>query len=147
MRRLWASALVALVAAGGVASAQPKRASGPDIAGTWRFETAPYDGGVCRMTGTMTIARGAGANGYTCTFIATETCSGRSWSAEQRCTAQRNGAGLEIASTIVRVTPPNTSYVPDNWSLTIRSADLMVGELRSADIADVQFRRGPALVS
>ena len=45
------------------------------------------------------------------------------------------------------LTPANISYAPDNWSLTIRSTDLMVGELRSADIANVQFTRGPAYTS
>jgi hypothetical protein len=146
MPRRWASALLGLATMSGVAVAQPKGAP-VDIAGAWRFETAPYDGGACRMTGTMTIVRGRGANAYTCTFIATESCRWGQWSAEQRCTAQRDGARVDIASTIVRLTPPGTSYVPDNWSLTIRSSDLMVGELRSADIAGVEFRRGPALVS
>lgn len=146
MPRRWASVFLALATLGGVAAAQPKREAA-NIAGGWRFETAPYDGGACRMTGAMTIARGPGANDFICTFIATEKCNGAEWSAEQSCTARRTGDKLEITSAIVRLTPPHTSYVPDNWSLTIRSSDLMVGELRSADIAGVQFRRGPALVS
>jgi hypothetical protein len=128
---------------GALAHAQPT----PNILGGWRFETAPYDGGVCKMTGTMTIVRGAGPNAFTCTFVATERCGSNEWSAEQRCTATRTGERLEITSAIVRLTPPNVTYAPDNWSLTIRSTDLMVGELRSADIANVQFRRGPDLVS
>jgi hypothetical protein len=145
MRPRFASALLAGIAVCGAAAAQPKGEA--SIAGAWRFETSRYQSGACQMTGSMTIARARGANAYTCAFIATERCRWGEWSAEQRCTAQRTGDRLEIASTIVRLTPPGTSYLPDNWSLTIRSSDLMVGELRSADIAGVQFRRGPALVS
>lgn len=142
----FASALLASAALCGAALAQP-RSEAPSIAGAWGFETAPYQSGSCRMTGAMTIARSRVANEYTCTFIATERCTWGEWSAEQRCTARRTGDRLEIVSTIVKLTPPGTSYAPDNWSLTVRSSDLMVGELRSADIAGVQFRRGPALVS
>lgn len=146
MRPRWASALLAITLVSGVAVAQPKRAPA-NIAGAWRFETAPYDGGACRMTGSMTIVQSRTGGDYTCTFIATERCNWGEWSAEQSCTAKRTGEKLEITSTIVRLSPPGTSYAPDNWSLTIRSPDLMVGELRSADIAGVEFRRGPALVS
>lgn len=139
---------IVLLGAAPAALAQPSRAQpAPAITGVWRFETAPYDGGVCRMTGEMTVARTRTANDFTCTFTATEHCGDRSWSAEQTCTARRSGDRLDITSTIVRLSPPNLSYAPDNWSLAIRSSDLMVGELRSADIANVQFRRGPALTS
>ncbi len=139
--------LSALLACAGAAIAQP---AAPNVLGAWRFETARYDvdnGGGCQMTGSMTITRGPSANVYACRFIATETCPWGEWSAEQTCVATRTGAKLEIESTIVKLTPATTSYAPDNWSLTIRSSDLMMGELRSADIADVQFRRGPAIIS
>ena len=142
---------LALLAVTGLALAQPPRNEAPSVVGAWRFETARFgvaaDGAGCRMTGTMTIVRGARPDTFACTFTATETCSRGAWTAEQRCTATRVGEKLEIVSEILRVTPANSGYAPDNWSLTIRSADLMVGELRSADIAPVQFRRGPAFVS
>ncbi len=145
------AATLALLAAATAASAQPRPAPGTSVVGTWRFETARFsvapDGSGCRMSGSMTIVRGSRANAFACTFVATESCTRGAWSAEQRCTATRTGDKLEIVSEIVRVTPPNTSYAPDNWSLTIRSSDLMIGELRSADIANVQFRRGPAFTS
>lgn len=148
MRAALLGALLAAVA--GAALAQP-RAEAPSVVGSWRFETALYDadgdGRGCRMSGDMTIARGPTANTYACRFIATESCPWGRWSAEQTCTATRTGDQLTIESEIVRLTPPNTSYAPDNWALTIRSSDLMTGELRSADIAGVQFRRGPAFTS
>ena len=127
------------------------RAPAPNIAGAWSFQTAPYDadgdGRACSMKGTMTIAPTRTTGDFTCVFTAIETCPWGEWTAEQTCTAKRNGAKLEITSTITRVTPATVNYAPDNWSLTIRTSDLMIGELRSADIADVQFRRGPAYVS
>ena len=145
------AAAIALFATSLTAVAQPQRDAATAVTGAWRFETAPYDigagGKTCQMTGSMTIVRGTRANAFACTFIATESCNWGQWSAEQRCTATRTGDKLEIESQIVRLTPPNTSYAPDNWSLTIRSSDLMVGQLRSADIANVQFRRGPAFTS
>lgn len=123
----------------------------PNIAGAWSFQTAPYDsdgdGQPCTMKGTMTIAPARTAGDFSCRFTAIETCPWGEWTAEQTCTAKRTGAKLEITSTITRVTPATVSYAPDNWSLTIRTGDLMIGELRSADIANVQFRRGPAYVS
>lgn len=133
------------------ALAQRNAAPAPNIAGAWSFQTAPYDGDgdgrACTMRGTMTIAPTRSAGDFTCVFTAVETCPWGEWTAEQSCTAKRTGAKLEITSTITKVTPPTVSYAPDNWSLTIRTGDLMVGELRSADIANVQFRRGPAYVS
>ena len=149
-RRIACVLTICAVAIVSVASAQPRRNAPPSVIGAWRFETARYDGGAgggCQMSGTMTIARAAAPNTFACTFIATESCGVNRWSAEQRCTATRSGDKLEITSEIVRLSPANTSYAPDNWSMSIRSSDLMVGELRSADIADVQFRRGPAFVS
>lgn len=123
----------------------------PNIAGAWSFQTAPYDGDgdgrACSMKGTMTIAPARTAGDFTCTFTAVETCPWGEWTAEQTCTAKRTGAKLEITSTLRRVTPATVNYAPDNWSLTVRTTDLMIGELRSADIANVQFRRGPAYVS
>ena len=140
---------VALVAASAPALAQLQR-DAASVLGAWRFDTTRYDGAdghSCKMSGTMTIVRGARANAFACAFVAVEDCIWGKWSAEQRCSATRNGDKLEITSTIMRLTPTNISYAPDNWSLTIRSSALMVGELRSADVATVQFTRGPAYTS
>ena len=146
------AAVLALAATSGAVFAQPRaRAPAPVVTGVWSFQTQAYDGDrdgrACSMRGTMTIVQGRQPGALNCTFVATETCPNGSWTAEQSCTATRRGAKLEIASTITRVTPGTVNYAPDNWSLTIRTSDLMVGELRSADIAGVQFRRGPAYTS
>ena len=144
-------ALAMAVMATPIAAAQPAAQASTSVLGAWRFDTARYDVGTdgrsCRMSGAMTIVRGAHAGEFDCSFVSTERCTWGAWSAAQTCTATRTGDKLEITSTIVRLTPANISYAPDNWSLTIRSTDLMVGELRSADIANVQFTRGPAYTS
>jgi hypothetical protein len=133
------------------AFAQRRTPPAPVISGAWTFQTAPYDGDrdgrSCTMKGSMVIVQGRTPNELTCTFTATETCPFGEWVAEQTCTAKRTGDKLDITSTVRRVTPNTVSYAPDNWQLTIRTSDLMVGELRSADIANVQFRRGPSYTS
>jgi len=146
------AAALGFAATSSMAFAQPKgRAPAPVVTGAWSFETQPYDGDrdgrFCRMKGTMTIVQGRDATALTCRFTATETCPFGEWTAEQTCTAKRTGDKLEITSAITRVTPSTVNYAPDNWILTIRTSDLMIGELRSADVANVQFRRGPAFVS
>lgn len=121
----------------GLAEAKPQR---DPVLGDWRFETTVYDGG-CKMTGAMTITRGASPGTYACRFTATEVCPSVRTTARQTCTATRSGDALEVTSTIVALAPPDSPYVPDDWTLTIRSASRMTGELRSADIAPVEFFR------
>jgi hypothetical protein len=132
------------------AGAQTRGEPRPAITGEWRFDTAPYnvnpDGSACRMSGLMTIKRNA--NGaYSGRFTARETCPHGSWTAEQTCIGVRKGDKLELTATIIKLTPANVSYAPDNWSLTIKNGSRMVGQLRSADVADVEFRRSEAVVS
>lgn len=142
-----AGALALLMVAPAGGQTRDTRAS---ITGQWRFDTAPYgvnsDGTACRMSGLMTIKRNA-SGAYSCRFTARETCPHGAWAAEQSCTGVRTGDKLELTATIIKLTPPNVSYAPDNWSLTIKSGSRMVGQLRSADIAEVEFRRAEAVVS
>lgn len=143
----------ALWFAAAVASAQPAREPSPSIVGAWAFETGVFgaggDGrGGCRISGTMSITRAPSGAGYACSFTATERCaSGLVIRADQSCTATRDGATVTITSKVDRVSPANISYAPDHWKLIVRGADLMTGELRSADTATATFRRGPAIIS
>lgn len=143
----------ALWFAAAVASAQPAREPSPSIVGAWAFETGVFgatpDGrGGCRINGTMSIARAPTGAGYTCSFTATERCtSGLVILADQSCTATRDGASVTITSKVDRVAPASISYAPDHWKLTVRNADLMTGELRSADTATATFRRAPTVIS
>jgi hypothetical protein len=145
---------VVLAACAGLAFAQqPKRniEPSPSITGQWRFDTKPYGdantGGPCQMSGTMTISRSAQTGAYTCRFVARERCPHGQWTAIQTCTATRQGAQLTMKSAIIKVEPATVSYAPDDWILTIRNGNLMIGELRSADIAPVEFKRHDAVIS
>ncbi|MBU6372536.1 MAG: hypothetical protein KJS97_07360 [Alphaproteobacteria bacterium] len=139
-------ALALAVAVGsGAAAAKPARAVDP-VLGGWVFETAVYKGS-CRMKGEMSIRPAPQPNRYTCSFVATETCEGLKVRADQSCTAVKEGKTLTIKATILKLTPPDILYTPDDWSLTIVDSSKMIGELRSADIAPVTFYRGMGAIS
>ncbi|MGD2134024.1 MAG: hypothetical protein PVI23_14615 [Maricaulaceae bacterium] len=128
-----------------------------DISGYWEFETKRYDYG-CKMTGEMTIAPAETEGEYVGELIAREKCDGITletgeifgpveYYAEQTVVATRDGEALTIVSTLVRIDPPSTSYWPDDFVLEIIDGALMMGELRSADIAPVAFFRGDAPIA
>lgn len=146
MRAMILGMALALTCAGSsVAAAKPARAVDP-VLGGWVFETATYKG-TCKMKGEMSIRPTTTPNRYTCSFVATETCEGLKVRADQSCTAVKDGKTLSVAATIVKLTPPDIPYAPDNWSLTIIDSSKMIGELRSADIAPVTFYRGMGAIS
>ena len=103
------------------------------------------------MRGRMVIRRGEEPGAYLCDFIANERCPDTDspvidTHVEQRCIAGRDGADLVILSEIVEQDQA-LPYWPDNFRLTIHSSREMRGELRSADVAPVVFRRTPAPMS
>lgn len=116
------------------------------ILGSWAFQTDVYSFG-CQMEGSLVLRRGATDNLYTGRLVAEETCPGvPHYHAEQAVTALRHGGDLKIDAKLVRVTPSPENYLPDDFSLVIMASDLMVGELRSADVAPVTFRRNDPAV-
>jgi hypothetical protein len=153
MRRVMASAAVALAALGLAAAAlsadaqtRTLRQSADPILGAWRFETETYAPG-CKITGDMMIRPTKQKDRFTCTFVARERC-GRELDvlAEQTCAITRTGKALSISSTVVKVTPA-VGYAPDDWQLTFINASKMTGELRSAAVAPVTFFRAQAPIS
>lgn len=154
MRRALLLACAATTLAHAPAHAQEGGAEGEgdapaDITGAWSFyNTTDYDGD-CRMSGTMTVRETPVANVYACELTAEETCQGHTTAAKQACYASRDGAALTINSAIQSVTGlrPGISYVPDDFILKILNESLMRGELRSADIAGMEFVRADGLVS
>ncbi len=116
-----------------------------DVLGSWSFQTRPYRGGACVMTGTMHLSPHPDTGVYDCELIAVEMCSmwGRSV-VRQSCEARRFGNQLSVRSTIEEMMETKVEgliYVPDNFTLTIQSADRMFGALVSAVTAPVEFRR------
>ncbi len=126
-----------------------------DVLGSWTFQTKPYRGGACGMTGMMRLTHDDEDGAYDCELTAVEVCSmwGRSV-VVQSCKARRFGDQVSVRSTIEEMLEskfePGTggfSYVPDNFALTVQSAERMYGALISAVNAPVEFRRTPEGVS
>ncbi len=150
--RVAALALGTLLAAGpGAADA----ADPTDVLGTWTFQTSPYRDGQCLMSGTMRLTPNPEEGVYDCELTAMEVCSlwGRSL-VRQSCTARRFGNQVSIRSTIEEMLESKFqsedmafNYVPDNFALTIQSAQRMFGSLVSAVSAPVEFRRAEQGIS
>ncbi len=126
-----------------------------DVLGSWTFQTKPYRDGTCGMTGTMRLTHNDEEGVYDCELTAVEVCSlwGRSV-VVQSCEARRFGNQVSVRSKIEQMLEskfdtdaPGYSYVPDNFALTIQSAERMYGSLVSAVNAPVEFRRMPEAVS
>ena len=137
-------------------SADPSvKSNASDILGQWGFQTKPYRGGSCVMSGTLHLSPDGEDGVYGCELTALEICSlwGQSI-VRQSCTARRFGNQLSIRSQIEEILETKShldgfqlNYVPDNFALTIRSADRMYGALVSAVTAPVEFHRTSTGVS
>ena len=97
------------------------------------------------MTGTMYLSPHPEKGKYTCELTAVEVCSlwGRSV-VRQSCQASRFGNQVSIRSQIEEMLESKVEgliYMPDNFTLTIESADRMFGALVSAVTAPAEFRR------
>ena len=142
--------LAAVAMAGFLACAPAHADSKPkgdpvDVLGTWSFQTKPYRQGECMMSGTMYLSPHPEEGQYTCELTAVEVCSmwGRSV-VRQSCKARRFGDQISIRSQIEEMLEAKVEgliYVPDNFTLTIQSANRMFGALVSAVTAPAEFRR------
>ncbi|MBU2607226.1 MAG: hypothetical protein KKC43_15205 [Alphaproteobacteria bacterium] len=144
--RIRLAAMAALVLlASAPASAGNMDADASDVLGTWTFQTRPYRNGQCLMTGTMNLSPHPEPGQYACELTAVEVCStwGRSV-VRQSCQARRFGDQVSIRSQIEEMLESKVEglvYMPDNFTLTIESADRMFGALVSAVTAPAEFRR------
>jgi hypothetical protein len=140
------AALVCAVPASAQAKAnKEKEGVKADILGSWSFQTKPYRGGECVMTGTMRLSTHKTKGLYACELTAIEMCSfwGRSV-VRQSCEARRFGDQVSIRSEVVEMVETKTeglTYWPDNFSLTVQSSQRMYGALISAATAPAEFRR------
>jgi hypothetical protein len=122
-----------------------------DILGNWTFQTKPYREGQCVMTGTMRLTPNPESGLYSCELTAVEVCSmwGRSV-VLQKCEARRFNNQLSIRSEIHQFLESKIeglTYVPDNFALTIQSAQRMYGSLVSAATAPAIFIRSEEGIS
>ena len=132
------------------ASANQQRDPG-DVLGTWTFQTKPYRGGQCIMSGTMHLRDHPEEGLYDCELTAVEVCSmwGRSV-VLQKCEARRFGDQVSVRSSISQFLEKKSEgliYVPDNFSLTVQDDSRMWGALISAATAPVEFRRSEEGIS
>lgn len=142
------AAFALVIAAVSPALAQTDTGPTEDIRGAWSFETDRYENGRCQMTGELLLTETSEPNVFSGELMAYEACDGvQIYEARQGATVVRDGERLTITSTLLKVLPRPDFYAPDNFELTIVNGALMVGELRSADIAPATFRRQDVLIS
>ncbi|MEO0982846.1 MAG: hypothetical protein AAFX03_09375 [Pseudomonadota bacterium] len=141
-----AAMITGLAALAGPSFASEADTTPTDILGAWTFQTQPYRDGVCRMSGMMHLKPDPSEAGvYACELTAVEECSdiGRSV-VVQSCVARRFNSQVSIRSNIEEMLEKKMEglvYVPDNFALTVQSANRMFGSLVSAVTAPVEFRR------
>ena len=123
-------AAVALLAAA-LASPCAAQPALDDLAGGWRFETAPQHIYRCVIRGHATALKEN--RGLRIEIEATETCpSGEIHRAEETCTGQFAGARLMVSCKVVAAEP--RAYNADQFALRIDSATQMTGRLFDGDV-------------
>lgn len=103
-----------------------------DIRGSWTFRA--NTGGNCAFGGKAVIFSPVNPNAenFECELTARHYCP---WSfdfiVQQTCTVEREANEIRIRSTIVEFlnNAPTASYVPDDFDLTVKSRDTMIGVL------------------
>ncbi len=107
-----------------------------DLSGPWRFESGTFDGD-CTMSGGINLKPAAQTGAYTCSMIVETHCRNADdglyeyWRVRETCTAKQTGGRVQITGKIDRVEDATmygekligddrSSYVPDNFELTIR---------------------------
>ena len=156
MRRLFALAAVAVLAAGPVlAQDAAPEGTGPSdeaLGGFWTFDSEEFFafGVTQHISGEIELRLQADGT-YRCDMQVTDLIPEEDVTirTEQSCIALRDGDQLEIFSTVISVDPPDYNYVPDNFTLTIISDRRMEGVMHAAgdDPVPAVFTRGGALLS
>lgn len=138
--------LVLLMAAlAAPAQAQP---AAPNITGVWGFETESATDWRCVISGRAQV-RAAARNRYDIQMQAVQHCEAfadQDVRTEQTCTATQELSRLTLDCRLI--TQTEQEYLPDNFTLEIKSGALMEGLLVSGWVARAQWRRdGDALTS
>tara|TARA_B100001179_G_scaffold230792_1_gene219186 strand:+ start:1357 stop:1812 length:456 start_codon:yes stop_codon:yes gene_type:complete len=125
-------------------NAEQKMPSAPeaaDISGEWGFTANTNDD--CSFTGTALLTRTSDPNRFGCELTALQMCTSETWQVRQSCSAVRLDDQLIINSEIEEFLQgePNQGYLPDNFSLKIKSSDFMKGVLLSWGRHSAEFRR------
>lgn len=118
-----------------------------DIAGQWNF--VANTGTDCTFTGTAFLTPTDTATEFGCQLTAIQLCSTETWEVRQSCDVVQDGDSVVVISTIDEFVQgiDNGGYRPDNFKLTIKSADLMTGVLVSWGLHLAEFRRSEGSIS
>lgn len=123
------------------AKRQPASAATANIVGSWTFQTETYNNG-CKMYGELVLQPSANGKNFVCTFKTEEHCPDVLAKAQETCTAERNGATVNVVSKVISVSPAGIGYDPDDFELKVESSARMLGMMRSFHSAPVEFYRG-----
>lgn len=117
-----------------------------DISGQWAFEANTND--ECSFTGLALLMPTENPNRFECELTALQVCNVETWQVRQSCTAVRLGDQLIIDSEIEEFIQGEDSgaYMPDDFTLKIKSGDHMRGVLRSWGQHIAEFRRAEGVI-
>lgn len=118
-----------------------------NIAGEWTF--VANTGPECTFSGSALLTPTDEPGRFDCELTAIQVCSVETWQVRQTCLAYRSGDEVVIASEIVEFVEggPSQAYRPDNFKLTIKSADRMKGVLISWGYHTAEFLRTEGSIS
>lgn len=126
--------------------AEPPVGTIADVSGEWSFVAQTDDD--CSFTGVALLTRTENPNKFDCELTALQVCTVETWQVRQSCTANRLGDQLIITSQIEEFIQgaETGAYMRDNFSLKIKSADLMRGVLLSWGSHVAVFRRSEGVI-
>jgi hypothetical protein len=114
------------------------------LAGEWVFQSVNDEIG-CTIAGRATLTHDANADtpAYRVAMRAAQTCGGVQTSeSSETCAATRKSGAVVVSCRVVESTAPG--YLPDDFILTERNPDLMVGRLTANWNAPAEWRRARA---
>ncbi|MAK60673.1 MAG: hypothetical protein CMK09_06815 [Ponticaulis sp.] len=148
--RYWLSAILLTAATTGHAfadeSSEDVSPAQADISGEWAFEANTND--ECSFTGLALLTRTDDPDRFECELTALQVCNVETWQVRQSCSAVRLGDQLIIDSTIEEFIQGRDigAYMPDDFTLKIKSGDHMRGVLRSWGQHIAEFRRAEGVI-
>ncbi|MAP94997.1 MAG: hypothetical protein CMK07_08615 [Ponticaulis sp.] len=118
-----------------------------DLSGEWSFIANTGDD--CSFTGLALLLPTDSPDQFSCELTALQVCTTETWQVRQSCSARRLGDQLVINSEIEEFVQGEATgaYLPDNFSLKIKSADFMKGVLLSWGSHIAEFRRTEGTIS
>lgn len=111
------------------------------VLGSWAFVAKTFD--ACEFSGVARFTSGASPTLHGCELTARQACPDMTYVVRQSCTARRSGDQLIVRSEIEEFLEgePTPTYWPDNFILTIKNENRMIGALLSHGSHAAEFTR------